>query len=100
MLCSPRSWSEQVAHLVDQNTDGGFGLVLRELGRNIYPADDEVKAGVAESPPDDRTVGFLHLRDARTILTSETVPTDMGGLLRLRIEQVDGWVVGNLAGPG
>jgi hypothetical protein len=100
MLCSPRSWYEQVAHLVDQSTDGGFGLVFRELGRNIYPTDDEVEAGVAESRPDDRPIGFLHLRDARTVSTSGTVPTDMGGLLRLRIEQVDGWLVGNLGEPG
>ena len=100
MLCSPRSWYEQVAHLVDTQADGGFGLVFRELGRNIYPTDDEVDAGVADPPPSDSIVGFVHLRDARTISTTGSIPTDAGGLVRLRIDQIDGWMIGNLGEPG
>lgn len=100
MLCSPRSWYEQVGHLVDTASDNGFGLVFRELGRSIYPTSDEVDAGVADPPPSERIIGFIHLRDARTISPSGSIPTNAGGLVRLRIEQIDGWMVGNLGEPG
>ena len=100
MLCSPRSWFEQVAFVVDEGTEGEMGLVFRMIGRSTYPTDDEVDAGVADPRPDDQNVGFLHLRDARAIGPTGSVPSDGRGLLRLRIEQVDGWMIGNLGEPG
>lgn len=100
ILCSARTWFEQVAHLVDENSEGGFGMVFRQLGRFIYPTEDEIEAGVADQVDEDRPIGFLHLRDARVISASGSVPTDNKGFLRLRLEQVDGWMIGALGEPG
>lgn len=98
MLCSPRSWYQQVAHLVDQESDSGFGVVFRELGRAVSPTDDEIEAAVATPTPDES--GYLHLRDARTFSASGTPVPESGALIRVRIERVDAWAFGSIGPPG
>ena len=100
ILCSPRSWFEQAAHLINEGTDDGFGIVFQELGRGIYPTGDEVEAGVATAPVPDRVVGYLHLRAAYSLSTSGRMPSDERGLLRIRIDHVAGWMLGTLGEPG
>ena len=81
-------------------TAGALGEMIRASGAWAYPpeeipqvpdADDDVVARVR--------IRYLHLRDAQVISAADPVPTE-GGYVRIRIETIDGWMLGRLGPPG
>jgi hypothetical protein len=98
MAISGRSWFEHVAKLASgQGSDAD--QTFKMIGQQLYPGEVEVEAGVVEPPPADRRIGFIHLRDARLFHGDASLPTD-GGLVRIRLDAIDGWVFGTLGPAG
>ncbi len=74
-----RSGSSEAAEL--------FAGAVRELGDSIYgPVSDQ-------SLP----IGFIHLNGARALAGG--APVEEGRLVRLRLDRVDGWLLGELRAP-
>lgn len=98
--CSPRAWYTQVAHVADEAGNTGIATVFLMTGRQAYPSQDEIEAGVAGESADGSTANFIHLRDARSVGPTGVVPSEGGMLLKVRLESVDAWSLGVLGPPG
>ena len=99
-LVGARAWFEGLALSLDEaGTAGDFGDVIRMLGAQVYPSESEREAaGEVEEEP--VLPGFLHLRDAQLVGTDgRSVPT-RGGYVRVRLEEVAGWMLGRIAPVG
>jgi hypothetical protein len=78
--------------------DGFFA----ELGRTWFPSDSEREAGgglADEQPAPPHKTFHLHLRHARAWPGGTPIPED-GFYLRVRLDEVAGWTVGELGPPG
>ena len=98
-LVGARAWFEGLAHSLDEAGTGDFGDVIRMLGAHVYPSESEREAA---GEPEEETIlpGFLHLRDAQLVGSDgRTVPT-RGGYVRIRLEEVAGWMLGRIAPVG
>ncbi len=98
-LIGARAWFEGLAHSLDEAGTGDFGDVIRMLGAQVYPSESEREAaGELEEEP--LLPGFLHLREAQLVGSDgRTVPT-RGGYVRVRLEEVAGWMLGRIAPVG
>lgn len=102
VLIPPRTFTEEAgADLVAKAGAEAEGLQVffRELGRHWFPNDDELKdeaaAGTGPRRGDERPF-HLHLRNARMVTTTGTIPID-GAYLRIRLAEVAGWVIGDFS---
>ena len=95
-LVGARAWFEGLARSLDEaGTAGEFGEVIRMLGAQVYPSESEREAA-GEPLVDPVLPAFLHLRDAHLIGSDgRTIPT-RGGYLRVRLEEVAGWMLGRI----
>ncbi len=98
-LVGARAWFEGLARSLDEAGTGDFGDVIRMLGAHVYPSESEREAA-GEVQDDSQLPGFLHLREAQMVAADgRSVPT-RGGFIRLRLEEVAGWMLGRIAPVG
>jgi hypothetical protein len=103
-LVAARDWFEGLGAYLDRiPMAGALGEMVKASGMWAYPPEEEhveqevpnADDGVAPKVP----IGYLHLRDAQVISAADPVPTE-GGYVRIRIESIDGWMLGRLGPPG
>ena len=98
-LIGARAWFEGLARSLEEAGTGDFAEVIRMLGAHVYPSESEREAA-GEVEPDPVLPGFLHLREAQVVGSDgRTVPT-RGGYVRVRLEEVAGWMLGRIAPVG
>ncbi len=100
-LIPPRTFTEESgAELVEKAGAEAEGLQVffRELGRHWFPSDAELEAETAAGtgPRRDDRPFHLHLRKARLVSTTGTIPLD-GAYMRIRLADVAGWVIGDFS---
>jgi hypothetical protein len=103
-LIPPRMYMEELAAHIGRlagKQGEAVGTFFTTIGRIAFPAEAEIEAGIAEPPPDDDEVGpwHFHLRDARTVTPSGSVPTARC-YLRIRLADVAAWSIGEFSAPG
>src|SRR5258708_1786516 len=75
------------------------------IGRSWFRSESEREAlgpgpqVAPEGDASDTRPFHLHLRAARVVSPAGPVP-DEGGYVRLRLDQVEGWLIGDLGPPG
>lgn len=89
-----RMWFDQLAQLIDAQTGSDDGRLFHLIGETAYPSESERLA--AGQPPLDTEPGFLHLREARLLTGSAVRVPDPGGLVRIKLSSIDGWLIGIL----
>jgi hypothetical protein len=89
-----RMWFDQLGQLVDTQTGSDGGRLFHLIGETAYPSESERLA--EGKAPLDTEPGFLHLRDARLLSGAAVRVPEPGGLVRLKLASVDGWLVGIL----
>lgn len=89
-----RMWFDQLGDLIDAQTGSDAGSLFRKIGEVAYPSESERQAAGQE--PENPEPSFLHLRDARLLTGSAVRVPDAGGLVRVRLSSIDGWLVGIL----
>ena len=100
-LVAARDWFEGLGAYLDRiPMTGELGEMVRASGTRAYPPEEEQDVPNADDDvaPNVR-IGYLHLRDAQLISAADPVPTE-GGYVRIRIETIDGWMLGRLGPPG
>ncbi len=100
-LVSARDWFEGLGAFLDRiPSSGELGEMVRASGAWAYPPEEEQEVpNVDDGGAPKVRIGYLHLRDAQVISAADPVPTE-GGYVRIRIETVDGWMLGRLGPPG
>ena len=105
-LISARQWMEATAALLRQAGDAGAGVAefFAYFGRTYFPSESEIEVGeiggVEVSPaPRDALPMHVHLRDTRSCSGTTPLP-EQGALLRVRLDQVEGWFIGQLGPAG
>ena len=96
-LVGARVWFRALSRLVEEQGGEGmatFGPDLAKVGELLYPSESEVAVGLAEAQGDELP-WFVHLVDARLLDPSGAVP-EPGGLVRVRIDAVAGWLLGEV----
>ncbi len=89
-----RMWFDQLAHLIDSQTGNEAGTLFRTIGETAYPSESErLAAGQDPVLPEP---SFVHLRDARLLTGSAVRVPEHGGLIRVRLSSIEGWMVGVL----
>jgi hypothetical protein len=89
-----RMWFDQLAQLVNTETGSDGGELFQRIGETAYPSESErLAAGFA---PLDTEPGFAHLRDARLLTGAAVRVPEPGGLVRVKLSSIDGWLVGIL----
>ncbi len=101
VLIPPRTFTEEAgAELVEKAGAEAEGLqqFFRELGRHWFPNESEVEAEATggQAPRRDDRPFHLHLRNARLVTTTGTIPLD-GAYMRIRLAEVAGWVIGDFS---
>jgi len=98
VVISPRAWFEDLAMFIDlSSSDKNLGEAMRLVGKEAYPSSSEIDAPESIGGVDPTTRRFIHLRDSKMFSTSGDLPIpNEGGLLRLRMNSIDGWILGNL----
>jgi hypothetical protein len=89
-----RMWFDQLAQVVDAQTGSDGGQLFHAIGETAYPSESERSA--AGLAPLDADPGFVHLRDARLLTGAAVRVPEPGGLVRLKLSSIDGWMVGIL----
>jgi hypothetical protein len=89
-----RMWFDELARLIDAKTGREDGQLFRAIGETAYPSESERLA--AGQAPLEAEPGFLHLREARLLTGSAVRVPEPGGLVRVKLSSVDGWLVGIL----
>ncbi|MDQ1426669.1 MAG: hypothetical protein QOK39_145 [Acidimicrobiaceae bacterium] len=87
-----RMWFDQLAQLVNAQTGSEAGELFHMIGLTAYPSESERLA--AGKDPLDADPGFAHLRDARLLTGAAVRVPEPGGLVRIKLSSVDGWLVG------
>lgn len=93
-LIGGRMWFDQLAQVIDAETGSDAGRLFHAVGRTAYPSDSERSA--EGKAPLRAEPGFAHLRDARLLTGSAVRVPDPGGLVRIKLSSIDGWLVGVL----
>ncbi len=101
ILIPPRTFTEEAGtELVEKAGAEAEGLhqFLQELGRHWFPSESELEDEVAsgQGPRRDDRPFHLHLRNARMVATTGTIPLD-GAYMRIRLAEVAGWVIGDFS---
>jgi hypothetical protein len=89
-----RMWFDQLAQLVDSETGGDGGQLFHRIGETAYPSESERLA--AGKTPLDSDPGFVHLQRARLLTGAAVRVPDPGGLVRIKLSSIDGWMIGIL----
>ncbi len=89
-----RMWFDQLAQLVDEKTGGEGGQLFHMIGETAYPSESE-RLAVGKAPL-DADPGFVHLRDARLLSGAAVRVPEPGGLVRIKLSSIDGWLIGIL----
>jgi len=89
-----RMWFDQLGQLVDSQAGGEGGSLFHQIGQTAYPSESERMA--ADRPPDDPEPSFMHLRNARLLTGSAVRVPETGGLVRVRLSSIQGWLIGVL----
>jgi hypothetical protein len=89
-----RMWFDELAQLVNRETRSDGGQLFHLIGETAYPSESERLAAGHE--PLDVEPGFMHLREARLLTGAAVRVPEPGGLVRLRLASIDGWLVGIL----
>jgi hypothetical protein len=89
-----RMWFDQLGRLIDAQTGSDGGQLFRLIGETAYPSESE-RAAVGEAPIDTEP-GFVHLRNGRLLTGAAVRVPEPGGLVRVKLASVDGWLVGIL----
>jgi len=101
VLIPPRTFTEEAgAELVAKAGVEAEGLQMffQELGRQWFPSETEQAPEAATGPGArgaDRPF-HLHLRNARMVTTTGSIPID-GAYMRIRLAEVSGWVIGDFS---
>jgi hypothetical protein len=100
-LVAARDWFEGLGAYLDRiPMAGALGEMVRASGTRAYPPEEEQEVPDADDGVTPKVrIGYLHLRDAQVISAADPVPTE-GGYVRVRIEAIDGWMLGRLGPPG
>jgi hypothetical protein len=107
-LIPPRMFTEEMGDYVRDAAGEGAESIqtfFHTIGRSWFRSESEreaLGAGAHVAPEGDAsdTRPFhLHLRAARVISPAGPVP-DEGGYVRLRLDQVEGWLIGDLGPAG
>ena len=99
-LVAARDWFEGLGAYLDRMPMAGeLGEMVRASGTRGYPPEEEQEVPNADDVAPKVRIGYLHLRDAQVISAAAPVPTE-GGYVRIRIETIDGWMLGRLGPPG
>ncbi len=96
-LVGARRWFEGLATWLDAAGNDDFGELFRILGAETYPSDSERDAAGTAAPPDQLPY-FLHLRNARLLAAATPLPSQ-GGWVRVRVDEVQAWLIGRLGTP-
>ena len=101
ILIPPRTFTEEAgAELVEKAGAEAEGLQMffHELGRQWFPTEAELppEPGAAPGGRGEDRPFHLHLRKARMVTTSGTIPVD-GAYMRVRLAEVSGWVIGDFS---
>lgn len=101
ILIPPRTFTEEAgAELVEKAGAEAEGLQIffQELGRQWFPneAEREPDAGPAPGGRGEDRPFHLHLRKARMVTTTGSIPVD-GAYMRVRLTEVSGWVIGDFS---
>ncbi|MDP9074454.1 MAG: hypothetical protein M3N98_09840 [Actinomycetota bacterium] len=89
-----RMWFDQLGQVVDSQAGGEGGSLFRQIGQSAYPSESERLA--AERPAEEPEPSFMHLRNARLLTGSAVRVPETGGLVRLRLSSIQGWLIGIL----
>jgi hypothetical protein len=89
-----RMWFDQLAQLIAAQAAGDGGELFHKIGEAAYPSESERQAAGRLGP--DTEPGFVHLRDARLLSGAAVRVPDPGGLVRVKLSSIDGWLVGIL----
>jgi hypothetical protein len=93
LIAGRARFDEAAQHVVA--TMDPLASALRAAGASLYPSRAELEALLPPAALHDHGY-FLHLRDARLVAhNAEPVP-ESGTLLRLRLDEVAGWSLGQL----
>jgi hypothetical protein len=98
-LVGARAWFEGLARSLDEAGTGDFGDVIRILGAQVYPSDSEREAA-GEFEEETQLPAFLHLREAHLVGSDGRSVPSRGGYVRVRLEEVAGWMLGRIAPVG
>jgi hypothetical protein len=102
VLVPPRTFTEEAgADLVAKAGAEAEGLqtFFRELGRQWFPTETErggEPPAAGDGPRREDRPFHLHLRNARMVTTTGTIPID-GAYMRIRLAEVSGWVIGDFS---
>ena len=89
-----RMWFDELGRLIDAQTGSDGGQLFHLIGETAYPSESERAAAGQE--PLETEPGFLHLRHGRLLTGAAVRVPEPGGLVRVRLASVDGWLVGIL----
>jgi hypothetical protein len=89
-----RMWFDQLAQLIDTQTGNDGGQLFHRIGETAYPSESERLA--AGKTPLDAEPGFVHLQHARLLTGAAIRVPDPGGLVRIKLSSIDGWLIGIL----
>jgi hypothetical protein len=89
-----RMWFDHLGQLVDTETGSDSGRLFHMIGETAYPSESERLA--EGKAPIDAEPGFVHLQGARVLTGAAVRVPDPGGLVRVKLSSVDGWLIGIL----
>jgi len=108
-LIPPRMFTEELGEYVLEAAGDGAQSIqtfFKTIGRSWFPSESELEirgTGGAKTEKEgdaaDLRPFHLHLRNARVVTAVGPVP-DEGGYVRVRMDQVEGWLIGDLGPPG
>lgn len=105
-LIAPRTFTKELGDMVQARATGDGGETFRAffdtIGTTWFPSESEREA--KGENPDDAAEGtdhphHAHLRGARSVVDFETSLPDTGNYARIRLDQVAGWMIGEIGQP-
>ena len=100
-LIPPRMFMQEISQLIAARTgeEDGLGVFFEFMGSRWFPSESELEARGEMPAPDPPEPNHLHLRGARVFTTERPIPTE-GIYVRVRLDHVAAWTVGELGPAG
>lgn len=108
-LIPPRMFTEELGdYVLDAAGENAASIqtFFKTIGRSWFPSESEreimggrTEAPAAEGDANDNRPLHLHLRNARMVTAIGPVPEE-GGYVRVRLDEVGAWLLGDLGPPG
>jgi hypothetical protein len=93
-----RAWFESLGtYLEERAPTSNFGVAIRAMGANLYPSDAE-RAAAGEEDVEPPPLRFAHLVNGKLTTNRGMTPAE-GGHVRVRLDIVEGWLIGTLNLP-